>query len=260
MGDVLPISEKIVLAHLLPMVTRPPRDLGVLGIGRPAWILVVGARRFISAPPSSFHSVSFLLFRILINAVFIQRSQSSLSSSPSTHPKPQQLYGGDATIPRPRRWVLQLQERADFFDKIRKRRHRIGDGDDGDDEQWISHQYHGVVELNASKCILLGVSPPSKTADAIMSSIPSSQVAVNKYPSNPFTDFIPSASLTNSPPYPWKRPKIPLNNTQNRPTPRPGAQEYGPCLTARKVGRRGVGGREQFGVWRATEIDAGVGE
>ena len=93
----------------------------------------------------------------------------------STHPKPQQLYGGDATIPRPRRWVLQLQERADFFDKIRKRRHRIGDGDDGDDEQWISHQYHGVVESNASKCIVLGVSQPSETAGAMMSSIPSSQ-------------------------------------------------------------------------------------
>ena len=93
MGDVPPISKKIVLAHLPPMVTRPPRDLGVLDIGRPAWILVVSARRFISAPPpSSFHSVSFLLFRILINAVFIQRSQSSLSSSPSTHTKPQQLF------------------------------------------------------------------------------------------------------------------------------------------------------------------------
>ena len=32
MGDVPPISKKIVLAHLPPMVTRPPRDLGVLDI------------------------------------------------------------------------------------------------------------------------------------------------------------------------------------------------------------------------------------
>lgn len=69
--------------------------------------------------------------------------------------------------PRPRRWVLQ--EKSEFFDKIRKRRMRTsatgsvasGTGDDGEEDSngIISNQYHGVVEANASKYVILSVAP-----------------------------------------------------------------------------------------------------
>lgn len=64
---------------------------------------------------------------------------------------------------RPRRWVLQ--EKAEFFDRIRKRKQRgsAGTGGDDDDEQGISNQYHGVVESNTSKYVILSVAPPTTT-------------------------------------------------------------------------------------------------
>lgn len=71
--------------------------------------------------------------------------------------------------PRPRRWVLQ--EKSEFFDKIRKRRMRSsgsvasGDNnnDDEEDSNGISNQYHGVVEANASKYVILSVAPASSS-------------------------------------------------------------------------------------------------
>lgn len=78
--------------------------------------------------------------------------------------------------PRPRRWVLQ--EKAEFFERIRKRRQRAssGGGDDEDDEQGISLQYHGVDESNASKYIMLSVASTLNPAAATMPYTPSSQV------------------------------------------------------------------------------------
>ena len=60
MGDKPPIS-KSVLAHLPPIITLPPRDLGVLDMGSLAWILVWCA-------PSSLRTIQFLflLFYLLI--------------------------------------------------------------------------------------------------------------------------------------------------------------------------------------------------
>ena len=66
---------------------------------------------------------------------------------------------------RPRRWVLQ--EKSEFFDRIRKRKQRGNagtGGDDDDDEQGISNQYHGVAEANASKYVILSVAPPQTEA------------------------------------------------------------------------------------------------
>jgi len=88
--------------------------------------------------------------------------------------------------PRPRRWVLQ--EKAEFFDKIRKRRQRT-DPDQDEDEQGISHQYHGVVESNASKYVLLSVAPPSNTPGTMMSSTPSNQVAMEQISIQPNHGF-----------------------------------------------------------------------
>lgn len=80
--------------------------------------------------------------------------------------------------PRPRRWVLQ--EKEEFLDRIRKRRQRAtGRGDDDDDEQQISDQYHGVVESNASKYVLLSVAPTLNTNNSTSSS-PSSKVATEQ--------------------------------------------------------------------------------
>ncbi|KAL3815347.1 hypothetical protein ACHAXA_002131 [Cyclostephanos tholiformis] len=58
--------------------------------------------------------------------------------------------------PRPRRWVLQ--EKSEFFERIRKRKQRGGNVDDG---PGISNQYHGVVESNSSRYVILGVAPAS---------------------------------------------------------------------------------------------------
>lgn len=96
--------------------------------------------------------------------------------------------------PRPRRWVLQ--EKAEFFDRIRKRKQRgsAGTGGDDDDEQGISNQYHGVVESNASKYVILSVVPPSSstttTTDTASASIlPTTKVATEQISVQPIHGF-----------------------------------------------------------------------
>ena len=97
--------------------------------------------------------------------------------------------------PRPRRWVLQ--EKAEFFDRIRKRKQRgsAGTGGDDDDEQGISNQYHGVVESNASKYVILSVAPPSSSSStttanaAAASTLPTTKVATEQISIQPIHGF-----------------------------------------------------------------------
>ena len=92
--------------------------------------------------------------------------------------------------PRPRRWVVQ--EKAEFYDRIRKRRQRssAGGGDvDDDDIQGKSNQYHGVVEANASKYVILSVASTTTTNDATSHSTPSSKVATEQISIQPIYGF-----------------------------------------------------------------------
>ncbi|KAL3764940.1 hypothetical protein ACHAWU_003800 [Discostella pseudostelligera] len=112
--------------------------------------------------------------------------------------------------PRPRRWVLQ--EKSEFFDKIRKRRMRTsatgsvasGENDDEEDTNTISNQYHGVVEANASKYVILSVAPSaiSTASDTTtttngMPMMPSEQINVQPiYGFHTFSQPYKFASLT----------------------------------------------------------------
>eukprot|EP00571_Detonula_confervacea_P007614 CAMPEP_0172322470 /NCGR_PEP_ID=MMETSP1058-20130122/45954_1 /TAXON_ID=83371 /ORGANISM="Detonula confervacea, Strain CCMP 353" /LENGTH=724 /DNA_ID=CAMNT_0013038217 /DNA_START=12 /DNA_END=2183 /DNA_ORIENTATION=- len=91
--------------------------------------------------------------------------------------------------PRPRRWVLQ--EKAEFFDRIRKRRQRGSTGgDDGEDDvQAISNQYHGVLESNNSKYVLLSVAPTAIKSEGAMVSSPSSKIATEQICIQPIHGF-----------------------------------------------------------------------
>jgi len=85
----------------------------------------------------------------------------TLNSGDSTNQKvPSKKKRWRRNDPRPRRWVLQ--EKSEFFDRIRKRKQRSstpGGGGGDDDGPTISNQYHGVVESNASKYVILSVAP-----------------------------------------------------------------------------------------------------
>ena len=83
---------------------------------------------------------------------------------------------------RPRRWVVQ--EKAEFFERIRKRKKRSSTGGvaSDDEEQGISNQYHGVEESNASKYVVLSVAPVANPNS-------SSQVATEQISIQPIYGF-----------------------------------------------------------------------
>ncbi|KAL3790021.1 hypothetical protein HJC23_011377 [Cyclotella cryptica] len=96
--------------------------------------------------------------------------------------------------PRPKRWVLQ--EKAEFFERVaaQRRRKLAGGGEDHDDDEQgrkLSNQYHGVVESNASKYVILSVNPQSAAhppSNAAFSS-PSSIVTTEQITLQPVHGF-----------------------------------------------------------------------
>ena len=80
---------------------------------------------------------------------------------------------------RPRRWVIQ--DKAEFLERFRRRQRNRNSGamgtaemEDATEGGKLSNQYHGVVESNASKYVVLSVAPPPSS--------PSSSTTVRNTP------------------------------------------------------------------------------
>lgn len=81
--------------------------------------------------------------------------------------------------PRPKRWILQ--EKAEFLQRVTQRKKKMAGVESGEEDDTgpnLSNQYHGVVESNASKYVLLSVTPQSSAVSIPSSNNGSSNVVV----------------------------------------------------------------------------------